>query len=489
MQGKRKFFTGTLGYMLDVTRGRVPKNGEIFQLIDRLSALGYTHLELYIEHAFMFPGKEAVWKDASPLTPDDIRQIDRYAAGKGIELVPNLNTFGHLEKFLDTEEFRHLAECEEPYYQEDVGIYRRGVITPDEKSLEFVDSLLAGYTHCFTSDKINIGGDETYELGCGKSKERCLHIGKGELYLDFLLKLYESAKKYCSKVYFWGDIILKYPELVARLPKDVTVLNWGYEADHPFADETDAFAAAGMDFIVCPGTGSWNSLSGRTTNMLANLKSAVFHAERNNASGIMLTDWGDGGHFQSPLLSYPAISTLALLCEYGPDNVSDGMIAARTGEVFFGDKNSPWGELLLELGRMGDVFACKRNNTTLFNTIAFYESYPWANEVLKNISLAEIDAAWAKLAVFEQKLDTVADDSQIFREIANSVKMIRISLIRMRELKSLPLQITKKEAVALINEVIAEHCALWLLRCRPGGIEVALNRLEIIRLSFMRYAE
>lgn len=489
MDKEQKFFTGTLGYMLDVTRGRVPENGEIFQLIDRLAQLGYTRLELYIEHAFMFPGKEAVWKDASPLTPSDIRQIDRYAAERGIELVPNLNTFGHLEKFLDTEEFRHLAECEKPYFQQDVGIYRRGVLTPDEKSLAFVDSLLAGYAPCFSGDRINIGGDETYELGFGKSKERCESVGKGKLYLDFLLKLYNLAKKYRSKVCFWGDIILKYPELVDKLPKDATVLNWGYEAEHPFGSETDAFAAAGMDFMVCPGTGSWNSLTGRTTNMLGNLQSAVFHAKRNNASGIMLTDWGDGGHFQYPLLSYPAISALALFCEYGIGNVSEKMIAEKTGEIFFGDKTSPWGELLLDFGRTGDLFAFKRANTTLFNTIAFYEFYPWAQEVLENITPQEIDAAWEKLTAFEEKFHEAADDSLIAGELSNLIRMTRISLIRMRQFKSLPWQVTQKEAVALINEVIAEHCALWLRRSRPGGMEVALKRLETIRRSFINPAK
>ena len=481
-----KYFTATRGFMLDVTRGRAPKNEEIFQLIDRLAQLGYSHLELYIEHAFMFPGKEAVWKNASPLTPADIRKIDRYAADREIELVPNLNTFGHLEKFLDAEEFRHLAECEEPYFQEDVAIYRRGVLTPDEKSLEFVDSLLAGYVPCFTSKKINIGGDETYELGHGKSQERCQRIGKGQLYLDFLLKLYELAKKYSTKVCFWGDIILKYPELVCKLPKDATVLNWGYEAEHPFESDTDAFAAAGIDFMVCPGTGAWNSFTGRTTNMLANLRSAVFHARRNKASGIMLTEWGDGGHFQSPILSYPAICALSLFCEYGPENVSDEMIAAKTGEVFFGDAASPWGGLIMELGRTGDVFAFKRGNTTLFNTIAFYEYYPWSENVLSHITPEEIDAAWEKLSAFETKFNAVADDSQIAREIALSVKMTRISLIRMRQLKSLTWQIPQAEAVRLINEVIAEHCALWLLRNHPGGMEVVLDRMETIRQSFIK---
>ncbi len=60
----------------------------------------------------------------------------------------------------------------------------------------------------------------------------------------------------------WGDIILKYPELVPELPEDVVVLDWGYEADHPFHEQCAIFAEAGRSFFVCPGTSSWLSLVG-----------------------------------------------------------------------------------------------------------------------------------------------------------------------------------------------------------------------------------
>ena len=32
----------------------------------------------------------------------------------------------------------------------------------------------------------------------------------------------------------WDDIIIKYPELIPELPKDMIAMIWGYEADHPF---------------------------------------------------------------------------------------------------------------------------------------------------------------------------------------------------------------------------------------------------------------
>ena len=74
---------------------------------------------------------------------------------------------------------------------------------------------------------------------------------------------------------FWGDIALEHPELISDLPGDALPLLWGYEADHPFADQAGALAATGLEFYVCPGTSSWLSFAGRWSNALANLAAAA----------------------------------------------------------------------------------------------------------------------------------------------------------------------------------------------------------------------
>ncbi len=127
---------------------------------------------------------------------------------------------------------------------------------------------------------------------------------------------------------FWGDIILKYPKLIPELasfgvpsrsarrsselhPKppeggtpDLIVLNWGYEADHPFDRETALFAKAKIPFYVCPGTSTWQTLIGRHDNALANLRAAARAGRRHGAMGYLITDWGDGGHPQPLAVSY-----------------------------------------------------------------------------------------------------------------------------------------------------------------------------------------
>ena len=100
-------------------------------------------------------------------------------------------------------------------------------------------------------------------------------LGKGRVYLDFLLKIYQAVKSRGRTMQFWSDIVLHYPELIGELPRDVIALDWGYDADHPFEKETITLADARVPFYVCPGTSSWLSITGRTDNAIANLKSAA----------------------------------------------------------------------------------------------------------------------------------------------------------------------------------------------------------------------
>ena len=88
------------GYMLDVSRDRVPTMDELRALIDLLGSLKYDHLQLYVEHTFAYAGHEEVWAEASPLTPSEIRELDAWASGVGVELAANQNCFGHMHRWL-----------------------------------------------------------------------------------------------------------------------------------------------------------------------------------------------------------------------------------------------------------------------------------------------------------------------------------------------------------------------------------------------------
>ena len=107
----------------------------------------------------------------------------------------------------------------------------------------------------------------------------------------------------------WGDVLAADPDLLAGLPDGVTVCEWGYEDNHPFAERAERLAAAGVPFWMCPGTSSWLSISGRVENMIGNIRSAAVAGIAHGATGILTTDWGDMGHHQQPVVSEPGFAS------------------------------------------------------------------------------------------------------------------------------------------------------------------------------------
>jgi len=224
----------------------------------------------------------------------------------GIDLVPNQNSFGHLRYFLEHPRVRPLAEVGAPYEDASGEFVRRpSTLAPNHPgTLPFLRGLYDELLPNFSSQFFNVGCDETWDLGRGLSKKICAARGKGLVYQDFLKRVQRNVSKRGKHTMFWGDIILKYPKLIAKLPKDVVALNWGYEANHPFDKETALFKKSGIPFYVCPGTSTWMTLVGRHDNALKNLRRAAAAGRKNRAIGFLNTDWGDGGHPQPLAVSW-----------------------------------------------------------------------------------------------------------------------------------------------------------------------------------------
>ena len=295
----------TRGAMLDVSRNRVPTMETLFELVDRFAALKLNHLQLYVEHTFAYQGHERVWEGWSPLTAEEIRALDDHCRERFVELAPNQNSFGHLHRWLVHDAYRPLAECPEGL-QHPFGDEREpfSLCPTDPRSLELLGDLYAQLLPCFRSERFNVGLDETFDLGMGRSAAEVARVGRGRVYLDFLKRVHGLVAHHGRRMLFWGDIILEHPELIPELPEDVVALEWGYEADHPFGEHGESFASSGREFWVCPGTSSWLSFAGRATNALGNLASAAVHGREHGASGYLVTDWGDQGHLQPLPASY-----------------------------------------------------------------------------------------------------------------------------------------------------------------------------------------
>lgn len=292
------------GAMLDVSRNRVPTMAYLRRLIERLAEWKINHLQLYVEHTYAYADHEEVWRDASPFTAEEIRELDEYCRERFIELAPNQNSFGHFHRWLVHDRYRPLAEVPEGFrHPFSIDPEPFSLCATDPRVLELLAGLYDELLPQFTSRRFNVGLDETFDLGRGRSAEACAERGKPAVYLDFLRSVHGLATERGRQTLFWGDIVLEHPELIDRIPEDAVALCWGYEADHPFEDQCARLAASGREFWVCPGTSSWNSFGGRLRNAVSNLAAAASAGMEAGARGFLVTDWGDHGHLQPPAIA------------------------------------------------------------------------------------------------------------------------------------------------------------------------------------------
>ncbi len=485
------------GVMLDISRDKVPTLDTLKQLIDLLAGWKINQLQLYMEHTFAYRGHDAVWRDADPLTATDIRELDAYCRTRFIELVPNQNSFGHLHRWLIHEPYRRLAESpdgiEHPF-----SIEREpySLCPSDPGSLELLADLYDQLLPCFASRQLNVGLDEAIDLGYGRSAAECRERGKGRVYLDFVRQVHRLVTERGHRMQFWGDVILQHPRLLDELPKDAIALEWGYEANHPFAADSRRFAASGLEFYVCPGTSSWNSFAGRTRNAIENLAAAAIQGHAQGASGYLITDWGDNGHFQPLPISYPGLAAGAAFC-WNVKTAADPRrlpLAQQLDLFVFRDRGGQAGVAVTDLG---DTYlhtgaADSVNGSALFFALIFAHkppaerrtagmSAPRLDLTLEHLehAVAPIQAARIERRdgdLIARELTWVADVLRVACRLATA----RLEIGSDKPLSALPGTV-RVDLSRRLDVLIEQHRGNWLARNRPGGLESSVSRLERVR--------
>ncbi len=95
--------------MLDVSRDKVPTMQTLRDLIDRLAQWKVNQFQLYSEHTFAYKTTRRCTREASPFTAAEIRELDAFCRERHVELVPNQNCLGHMNRWLKHERYRSLA--------------------------------------------------------------------------------------------------------------------------------------------------------------------------------------------------------------------------------------------------------------------------------------------------------------------------------------------------------------------------------------------
>ena len=341
------------GVMLDISRDRVPAMETLFGLVDLLGEWKVNQLQLYTEHTFAYRNHREVWADWSPMTGEQVMELDAYCRDRYVELVPNQNTFGHLARWMVHPRYRPLCEDDDPaVFHPHRGLY--GTLCPtDPGSIALVDELLEELLPHFTSRQVHIGCDEA-RIGLARSRRVVEERGAGPVYLDYVRQVHELVRRRGRTTQLWGDVLINHAELASEFPAGAIPVMENYAADAPFDTYADTCVQAGLPFYLSPGINCWSTIIGNTATALANIRRAGESAVRHGAAGVLNTGWGDNGHWQHLPVAFPGYAYGAAM-GWAPAANADLDLPAALDAHAFRDAAGVMGRLVCDLG---DVSRC-----------------------------------------------------------------------------------------------------------------------------------
>jgi hypothetical protein len=460
------------GYMLDVSRGRIPKMDCLKKLVDRLALYKINQLQLYMENCLRLDGFEEVWSQTDPFTPQEILELDDYCCTREIELVPCIATFGHLYDLLRSESFRKFSEMDtevaEPFTWYNRMRYHM-INAADPESFTLIKNILDQLIPLFSSRKINICCDETFDLGKGKSASMTQKKGYAKMYLSYVNRLVDYLQTMGKEVLIWGDVVKNHSQHLGKLNSQVTCLNWYY--DYGVKEEdVKIFSDKCLKQYVCPSVIGHNRLVNDYDLSFTNIRDMAKLGNQFHAEGLLNTDWGDFGHINMPSLSTPGMIYGAAQGWNVGDDRDFCSIDQTISFVEYGDSSKKLVGMLRELSHQDHIifeqfvyFRDKKTYGKVYSESGIF-LYEEAKKKIMGVSENQLKAAVARCVEISHCFADCQESITEFRLASRGVALMQEFALAIKEYEYgqnvYPLD-TPKELVGKLELWMTDYCKAW----------------------------
>lgn len=330
-----------IGLMLDVSRNAVPRVETIKYLLRRMALMGMNTLLLYMEDTYEVPSQPYIGYLRGRYTQADLREIDRYAAVLGMDVVPCIQTLAHLGQMLRWHVFDDVRDTPD-------------ILLVDEpKTYALLEQMIAAASSPFRSRRIHIGMDEAHDLGLGKYRQ--LHgVRSGfEIIGSHLKQIMSITRRLNLQPMIWSDMYFRLgsargdyydpawkipPRVAKQIPRDLQLVYWDYYHADP-ADYTRCIAnhrSLGGDPVFAGGLWTWSVLWQNFTKARINTNVAMSACKAAGLREAFTTAWGDDGAEVDLLAMLPGLQHFA---EHAyRDEVDDAALSIG----FHGSADADW---------------------------------------------------------------------------------------------------------------------------------------------------
>jgi len=292
----------SFGIMLDCSRNAVMKVDHFKRWLRQLALLGYDTVMLYTEDTYELPGEPYFGYQRGPYSAAELKEVDAYAAELNIEVIPCIQTLGHLANLL-----RHGAYS-------DVKDTSSVMLVGEKKTYELIEKMLVHWRKVCRTDRMHLGMDETHDLGRGRYMDLNGYRDGFELFNQHLAKVVQLCKKHGYDPMIWSDMYFRLgskngdyydakskipPAVVKKIPRAAELVYWDYyHADAAFySDWIERHRKMGKEPIMGSGIWTWSRYwyDHRITTRTAG--PCIEACRQAQVKEIFFTQWGDNGAY------------------------------------------------------------------------------------------------------------------------------------------------------------------------------------------------
>lgn len=289
----------TAGIMFDVSRNAVLKPETIRFFLRKMAMLGLDLGMMYTEDTYEVAEYPYFGYLRGKYSKEELRELDDYADALGIELVPCIQTLGHLNRALHWPAMAHMKDTEEV------------LLVDDEGTLDFIRAMLRNASEPYRTKRIHIGMDEAHFLGLGGYLRRNGYTEPFAIMERHLKNVGAIVRELGLEAMMWSDMYFRLAsptggyydapaipeEVVARAPEDIGLVYWDYYSmDEDIYERMmgmhNQFAA--KKAFAC-GLWTWTGPAPHYQRAVDTIVPGLRKAKEHHVPLAFATAWGDNG--------------------------------------------------------------------------------------------------------------------------------------------------------------------------------------------------
>eukprot|EP00111_Clytia_hemisphaerica_P002382 TCONS_00006804-protein len=301
-------------------KGAPPKISYLLELIPLVRQWGATGILVEYEDMFPYKNKLSVLSKPFAYSSDDLKLLQEATKLEGMDYIPLLQSFGHVEFILKHHQFEHLREA---------SINPMSLCPKHVESLPLIEEIVDQFMQEHPDiEYLHIGGDEVFCINvCKKCVDSRDSIPK--LYLSHMepLILFIQNKFPTLKLFVWDDMFREFSvQELEELSPQIIPMVWSYVDYLDSQFPNDMWRRYGSVFEEIWIATSFKGSSGPTCDLVPiqhhvnnhlswfNLIESFDQELKVKIKGVAVTGWSRYDHFATLCELLPAAFPCLVLC-------------------------------------------------------------------------------------------------------------------------------------------------------------------------------